>query len=46
MRHLGKVLGLPAGIVPIAVLAIGWPVDVPAARCRYDEAKVRQGKWS
>ena len=45
VEHLRSVLGIPASIVPMAVVAIGWPAEVPEPRTRYDEAKIHYEQW-
>lgn len=45
MRHIQEVLGLPEAVLPVAVIAIGWPAETKWARTRYDEAKVHRERW-
>lgn len=45
MAHIRTLLGLPEGILPVAVLAVGWPAERPAARTRFDAAKVHTDRW-
>ncbi len=39
------VLKVPAGIIPLAVIAVGWPAEEKAPRTRYDESKVIWESW-
>ncbi|PKQ37561.1 MAG: nitroreductase family protein [Actinobacteria bacterium HGW-Actinobacteria-1] len=43
---LKEVLGMPDGVEPFAVLAIGHPAETKPAADRYDAAKVRSERWS
>jgi len=45
MAHLADLLDLPANILPIAAIAIGWPAEHKEPRTRYDETKVHHEKW-
>ena len=45
ITHLSKILGLPAHVVPVCVIAIGWPAVHPAARTRYHQGAVHHEKW-
>jgi nitroreductase len=45
IRHVSRVLDLPEGILPVAVIAIGWPAEAPPARTRYSEAYVHHDRW-
>jgi nitroreductase len=46
VKPLKDVLGLPEGIEPLAVLAIGHPSETKPPADRYDAAKVRYERWS
>jgi nitroreductase len=37
--------GLPGHIVPFSVVALGYPVQIPGKRDRYDPEKVHYGAW-
>lgn len=39
------ICGLPAGIVPLALLAFGLPDEEKGAPSRYDDAKVHRDRW-
>jgi len=43
--HLRDVLQIPANIMPISVLAIGWSAVPVAARTRYSEQAVHRETW-
>jgi nitroreductase len=45
IAHLRNLLGLPEGVLPMAVIAVGWPAETKPARTRFDAAKVHQGRW-
>ena len=44
-KRVKEILTLPAGIVPIAVIALGHPGECLPARTRYQQEYVRQEKW-
>ncbi|MFW5878328.1 MAG: nitroreductase family protein [Myxococcota bacterium] len=44
-EHLRRLFDLPDGVLPVAVLAIGWPAEEKPARTRYDQAKVHDETW-
>ena len=43
--RLKPMLALPAHIIPIAVIALGYPGEQPEPRTRYNPDYVCQGKW-
>ena len=45
MEHVRTVLGVPADTLPVAVVAVGWPLERPPARTRYNPAKVHAEHW-
>jgi len=45
MAHLRKVLGIPGSMLPVAVLAVGWPASHPPARTRFASEKVHFEQW-
>jgi nitroreductase len=45
IRHVARALGLPNGVVPIAVIAVGWPGEEKPPRTRYDDAHVHHDRW-
>lgn len=42
---LRQQLALPDTLLPIALVAIGHPAETKPGRTRFDEKKVRQGRW-
>ncbi len=40
-----EVLGIPAGLVPLCLIAIGHPAEHPPARTQYDPARVHYQHW-
>ena len=45
VAHLRRILGLPAHIIPICVIAVGWPAEQPVPRTRFHHAAVHHEKW-
>jgi len=45
VAHLRRILSLPAHIVPICVVAVGWPAEHPVPRTRFHHAAVHHEKW-
>ena len=45
MRQLKELLGLPAPVIPIAVVALGRPGENPGPRTRFDAGYVHSEKW-
>lgn len=46
VEPLKETLGLPEGIEPLAVIAIGHPAESKPPADRYDPAKVRYERWA
>ena len=44
-RHIQKVLGLPANIIPVAAIAIGHPGEVKEPRTRFNSAFIHYNRW-
>jgi nitroreductase len=40
-----EALGVPEPILPVAVLAVGWPAESPEPRTRFSELRVHREKW-
>lgn len=40
-----KLADLPAGMVPVCVVAVGWPAQRPDARTRYRAGSIHQEHW-
>jgi len=45
MAGISGLLGLPEHVVPIAVVAVGYPAEVKSARSRYDASRVHRNCW-
>jgi nitroreductase len=45
MESIKKLFQLPANIIPMCGIAIGWPKEPPPARTRFNPDKVHHGKW-
>lgn len=42
---VAQALGLPAGVLPLCVLSLGYPAEKRSVPSRYDAARVHQEKW-
>jgi nitroreductase len=40
-----ELLGIPAGITPLNLIAVGHPAEQPPARTQYNAARVHRGRW-
>jgi nitroreductase len=45
MALVRSTLSLPERVVPVAVIALGWPAEKKEARTRFEAAKVHGEKW-
>ena len=45
IEAVSKILGLPANIVPVSGIAIGWPAEEKVARTRFDAKYVHKETW-
>jgi nitroreductase len=45
MENVGKLLGLPDHILPIALISIGYPDEIKEAPDRYKEERVHRNKF-
>ncbi|MBD3393246.1 MAG: nitroreductase family protein [Chitinivibrionales bacterium] len=45
MAHLTKVLGLPEGVIPVCVIAVGHPDEEKEPRTRYNPELVHHERW-
>jgi nitroreductase len=46
MAHLRSTLGIPEPVIPIAVVAVGWPGEERPARTRFAPSRVHNETWS
>jgi len=42
---LRRLLGMPAHLVPVALLSVGYPAEVKPQNDRYDVSKVHRDRW-
>lgn len=45
IAHIRALFSLPEHIVPVSVIALGWPAETPAPRTRYTEAHIHRECW-
>jgi nitroreductase len=45
VTHLRRILNIPEQIIPISVLAVGWPAEEKPGRTRYSDANVCYESW-
>ena len=45
IAHLRTLFSLPEHIVPVSVIALGWPAETPAPRSRYAAGRVHHERW-
>ena len=45
LAHVRVTLALPAHVIPVAAIALGWPAEQPPPRTRFSEAAVHREKW-
>ncbi len=45
MDYVAEVLDIPAGILPFAIISIGWPAEHPYPHTSYHEEKVHYDKY-
>jgi nitroreductase len=45
IQHVRALLNLPASIVPVSAISIGWPADRPPARTRFREDAIHWETW-
>ena len=45
MQKMSSFLGLPKHIIPMALVVIGHPADLPAPEDRFNPARIHQEKW-
>jgi nitroreductase len=45
IRKVSELLALPASVLPVSGIAIGWPGEVKEPRTRYNPASVHHERW-
>jgi len=45
IEGLARLLGVPAGMIPFATIAVGHPAECPPPRTRFDASRVHQERW-
>lgn len=45
MKDVSAVLGLPADIVPLNVIAMGYPAENPAPKDKWNKGNIHYNKW-
>lgn len=45
MVHLRATLGIPEPVIPVSVLAIGWPGEERPARTRFEPGRIHNEVW-
>lgn len=45
LKHVRRLLGVPETILPVAVVALGWPGEDKPGRTRYDAGRVHMDRW-
>jgi nitroreductase len=45
IRQITEILGLPANMIPVSCIALGWPGETKEPRTRFNQAYVRQNRW-
>jgi nitroreductase len=45
VAHLRRTLKLPDPVLPVALIALGWPAEHPPARTRYSDDAVHAETW-
>jgi nitroreductase len=45
IKHVTELLSLPASVIPVSAIALGYPGQVKEARTRYNPALVHFEKW-
>lgn len=46
MHQIANLLALPANVIPVAAIAIGWPGETKEPRTRYNASYVHAERWS
>lgn len=45
VAHVRSLFAIPADVIPVAVVSLGWPAESPAPRTRYREEAVHRETW-
>lgn len=45
VQHVRSLLAVPAQVLPVSIIALGWPAESPAPRTRFRAAAVHQETW-
>lgn len=45
VEKIASLLGIPAGIIPVAAIALGWPGETKEPRTRFHAARVHRERW-
>jgi nitroreductase len=45
IAHLRQLFSLPEHVLPVSVVALGWPAETPPPRTRYTATAVHQERW-
>jgi nitroreductase len=45
VQHLRDLLQIPEPVLPVSVIAIGWPAESPDPRTRYRDSVVHRERW-
>jgi nitroreductase len=45
IQKISQFLGLPQAVIPVSVLALGWPGETKEGRTRYNSAWVHHERW-
>ncbi len=45
MAHIAELLGLPETVLPVAVIAVGWPTEAKPPRTRFQADCIHHEKW-
>ncbi|MCY2989702.1 MAG: nitroreductase family protein [Planctomycetota bacterium] len=45
VKHIRTLLKIPEPVIPVAMIAVGWPAESPEPRTRYREDAVHRETW-
>ena len=45
VQKIASLLGIPAGVIPVAAIALGWPGETKEPRTRFNAALVHRERW-